>query len=200
MSKIKICGIFREIDIACLNTALPDYAGFIFANSKRQVDPELANLMRQALHPDVKTVGVFVNSDIKEILKIVNEGTINLIQLHGNEDENYIKELKTKTDLPIIKAFYPNDIDEINTCADYILLDNKNEKGFGGLGEAFNWQKIPKMNKPFFLAGGIDINNVDEALKLNSHCIDVSSGVETNNKKDFHKIMEMVKKVKNGEN
>ena len=94
MTKIKICGLFRPIDIEYVNEALPDYIGFVFAKSKRQVTPEQAGTLRKGLNPQIKAVGVFVNAPMEEVIQLLNNGTIDLAQLHGDEDEEYIKRLK----------------------------------------------------------------------------------------------------------
>lgn len=194
--KIKICGIKREIDTDFINSALPDYTGFVFAPSKRQIGLDFALKLKNLLNPEIKTAGVFVNADEDEILSCAHSGVIDIIQLHGNEDEDYIKRIKNKTNLPVIKAFKGGAQDKITTSADYILLDSAQNNAFGGTGKTFDWTKIPKLNKPLFLAGGINTQNIKEALKIKPFCIDVSSGVETKGFKDGKKIKEVVKLVR----
>ena len=189
MTKIKICGLRRLQDIEIVNKYLPDYIGFIFAENKRRtVSIDLALELKNKLDKRIKAVGVFLNQDINYILNICNLGIIDMIQLHGNEDELYIKELKSKTNLEIINA-YKEDLN-----SDYLLLDNINP----GSGEVFDWSNI-NTNQRLFLSGGININNIDLALKLNPYCIDISSGVETDGYKDELKIKEIIERIRNYE-
>lgn len=198
MVKIKICGLSRECDIDFVNEAKLDYVGFVFANSRRKITKEQAYILKKKLNSDIKTVGVFVNEDIKFILELLNENIIDIIQLHGHEDEKYMLELKRKTDNPIIKAITVDKKDFIsnfsNTFANYLLLDS----GAGGTGVKFDWNLLDKeIKKPFFLAGGINAENVEQAIKLiNPFAIDISSGVETNGYKDRYKILDIVRRVK----
>ena len=186
MTKIKICGIRRMEDILIVNKYKPDYIGFIFAHNKvRTITLKDALLFKNKLDNDIIAVGVFRNNDIKEVIEIANSKAIDMIQLHGDEDDNYILELKKHTKLPIIKA-YNN-----YKYANYALFDNDDP----GKGKAFNEKDI-KNDKLFFLAGGISIENIDNALKLNPYAIDVSSSVETDGFKDEKKIKEIIRKVR----
>lgn len=198
MVKIKICGLSQECDIDFANDAKLDYVGFVFANSRRKITKKQAYILKKKLNSDIKTVGVFVNEDINFILELLNENIIDIIQLHGHEDEKYMLELKRKTDNPIIKAITVDKKDFIsnfsNTLADYLLLDS----GAGGTGMKFDWNLLDKeIKKPFFLAGGINAENVEQAIKLiNPFAIDISSGVETNGYKDRYKILDIVRRVR----
>ena len=186
MTKIKICGLRRMEDILIVNKYKPDYIGFIFAHNKtRTISLNDALLFKDKLDNDIIAVGVFRNNDISEVINIANSKAIDMIQLHGDEDDNYILELKKHTKLPIIKAYRDS------IYADYALFDNIDP----GKGMTFDWSTI-KTNKPYFLAGGIDINNIDLAKKLNPYAIDLSSSVETNGFKDEEKIKEIIKKVR----
>ena len=186
MTKIKICGLRRMEDILIVNKYKPDYIGFIFAKNKvRTISLNDALLFKDKLDNDIIAVGVFRDNDINEVINIANSKAIDMIQLHGSEDDNFIFELKKHTNLPIIKA-YSN-----YKYADYALFDNIDP----GKGMMFNWDNI-KYDKEFFLAGGIDINNISEALKLNPYAIDISSSVETNGFKDEEKIKEIIRKVR----
>jgi phosphoribosylanthranilate isomerase len=191
--KIKICGLFREEDIAYVNEVKPDYVGFVFAKSKRQVTYQQAKHLKSLLSKDIKAVGVFVDENIGFIEKLVNDHIINMVQLHGQEDESYINNLK-KINTTIIKAIQvkeKKDLD-ISYDVDYYLLDNK----IAGSGETFDWNLIKQMNKPIFLAGGICLDNIDEALLIDVYALDVSSGAETNGVKDYTKIKEIVRRVR----
>lgn len=202
MTKIKICGLKRTDDIFYANELLPEYIGFVFAKDrKRYIKPEKAKELRNMLKPEVKSVGVFVNEDIGEVLAIAESGAINVIQLHGTESEEYIKELKKGCGKPIIKAFRIVNRDDIKkaleSCADYILFDN----GIGGTGETFNWSLIKSADRPFFLAGGLTKENVGEAIKkYRPFAVDISSGVETDGAKDYNKMKEFIDAVKTIDN
>ncbi len=204
--KIKICGLTSLNDISYVNEALPDFIGFIFAeSSRRKITINNALEMKKLLDKRIKSVGVFVNEDIKTIADISSQGIINLIQLHGSEDNGYINEIKKITSLPVIKAFKAQEADErtINSSlCDYVLIDSYDGNSFGGTGKTFNWGIIPKnIKKPLFLAGGLNYNNVDKAIKnINPYCLDINSGVETNGIKDREKILNIVNKIKGYKN
>lgn len=195
--KIKICGLFRNQDIEYANTAEPDYIGFVFAESRRKVTPEKALELKKNLNPEIKAVGVFVNQNKSLIAELVRNKIIDMIQLHGSEDNTYISELRELTgDTPIIKAVSVKSTEDIlksvEYISDFILLDN----GKGGTGEKFDWNLIEK-NHRIFLAGGVNPDNISEAIKLNPYCIDVSSGAETNGLKDKDKMIQLVRAVRN---
>ena len=196
-AKIKICGLTRLCDIEAVNAAKPQYIGFVFAESKRRVTPKQAEELRENLSPDIIPVGVFVNETIENIISLVRSGVIGAIQLHGDEPEEYIEKLKALTDTPVIKAvsvLKPGDVQKFeNTCADYLLLDNKS----GGTGQIFNWNLIGEVSKPFFLAGGLNIENIKSAIKkINPFAVDISSGVETSGLKDKEKIMSIISMIR----
>lgn len=190
-NKIKICGLIRPEDIDAVNQALPDFAGFVFARSKRQITAETAAQFRAALDPRIPAVGVFVNQPLTDILSLARAGTIQFIQLHGQEEESIIMELKKRTDCPVIKAVRVETPEDIRAAerlsADYLLLDN----GAGGTGKAFDWSLIEEISKPFFLAGGLNAGNIQDARHFHAFCLDVSSGAETDGKKDPHKIRQL---------
>ena len=197
MVKIKFCGIKRIEDIDICNELKPDYIGFVFFDrSKRFIKPIDAKTLKEKLDRSIKSVGVFVNEEIDKIVEIVNEGIIDLVQLHGDEDDEYIRHLKEKTKTPIIKAFKilsKNDIIGANeSIADYVLLDSG-----AGTGMIFDWELIKGIKRDYFLAGGLDANNVAEAIeKLNTFAVDVSSGIETDGYKNKNKMIEFIKKVR----
>ena len=188
MAKVKICGIFRDEDIEAVNEGLPDYIGFVFANSRRQVTPKEAARLKEKLDPRILAVGVFVNEDIETILSV---GAIDVIQLHGQEDEAYLNRLKLRTSLPIIKA--TSVLEVYPTGADYLLLDGHTP----GSGQIFDWNRVGHQPKDFFLAGGLSPVNIEQALTaVRPYGVDVSSGVETNGVKDVQKIMDFIRKVR----
>jgi phosphoribosylanthranilate isomerase len=196
--KIKICGLSRLEDIEAVNQALPDYIGFVFAESRRRLDGETAKVLKAALSPEIKAVGVFVNNSVDEIVALAEKETIDLIQLHGDEDEKMIAELKKAVHLPIIKAMRIHDASDIKkTNADYRLFDTYDASQYGGSGECFNWNLIADVKENFFLAGGLNIDNIEEAInRVNPFGVDISSGVETDGKKDRGKIIKIVEKIR----
>ncbi|WP_373485497.1 phosphoribosylanthranilate isomerase [Acetobacterium malicum] len=198
MTKIKICGLSRLEDIAAVNAARPDYIGFVFAKSKRQVDRETARALKQALDPGIAAVGVFVNHPVAEISALAAAGIIDLIQLHGDEDEATVQLLQAQTGLPVIRALRissPADIKE--TAADYRLFDTYDPSQYGGSGAAFNWDLLQGVSGDFFLAGGLNHVNIAAAIhQVHPYCVDLSSGVETDGKKDRDKIIEIVEMIR----
>lgn len=197
--RLKICGLSRFGDILAANDILPDYIGFVFAESSRRVTPDKAAQLRQELDKRIKAVGVFVNAPMEEIVKLSgnrgNARVIDLIQLHGDEDEAYIRQLKTRTGLPVIKAVRVRSREQILKAqelpCDYLLLDTYTKDGYGGSGTRFDWDLIPELTKPYFLAGGIHLGNIRQAVAHGPYCIDVSSAVETGGRKDRRKMEEM---------
>ncbi len=199
VTKVKICGLSRECDIDYANMLMPDYIGFVFAKSRRQINEKQAEFLKKKLTSDIKTVGVFVNDNIERVANIANNSIIDVVQLHGNEDEEYICNLRKMTDIKIIKAFKVNSAADVENAqkslADYIMLDNGN----GGTGEKFNWNYIMNVNRKYFLAGGINENNLAAALKFDSYAIDISSGIETQGFKDYEKMKSVIEMIRNGE-
>ena len=201
MTKIKLCGLKSLNDIEIINKYNPEYIGFIFyKKSKRYIDYKTAKMLKNALNKNILAVGVFVNEDINTVVKLLNENIIDIAQLHGNESENYIKTLKKLTNKTIIKAFKVENTLDIKKAkqsqADFVLLDS----GTGGTGQTFNWSLIDDFNKPYFLAGGLNIENIKTALDmLSPYALDVSSGIETSGKKDPEKIKAFIQTVRQHE-
>lgn len=216
-TKIKICGLRRPEDIAYVNEFSPDYIGFIFfKKSKRYVSKENAKNLKKLLNSKIKAVGVFVNEDADEILSLCKEEIIDIIQLHGEENAEYINLLKVKLKqcgleqkISIIKAFRVKGNQEIRAAikmqsqVDYLLLDAYGKEAYGGTGESFRHELIPKDMPPYFLAGGIDEDNVAEIIRtMHPFAVDLSSGVETEGFKDkekIKKIIEIVRSIKEEE-
>jgi phosphoribosylanthranilate isomerase len=199
LTKIKICGVTRLCDLDAVNAAQPEYIGFVFAESRRKVTPSQAAELRAKLSPDIISVGVFANEARDNILSLVRSGIIGAIQLHGEETEQYIENIKALTDKPVIKAVSvskPGDAQKwADTCADYLLLDNKT----GGTGQPFDWNLIGEVKKPFFLAGGLTITTIEAAiLTIIPFAVDISSGVETHGLKDGEKIRTIIRRIQNG--
>jgi phosphoribosylanthranilate isomerase len=257
--KIKICGLSRECDIAHVNAAKPDYIGFVFAKSRRQVTADQAENLRGALDPAIIPVGVFVDAPIQDICSLYSRGIIQIAQLHGAEDAAYLAKLKDSCGIPIIKVMRDTALDETAQFlnADYLLFDS----GTGGTGKCFDWTKLSSIKRgkafppartvlraspfswgfapnpsidgalrgvpaegeaddqaerravaggslahrsalppfespdliPWFLAGGINEQNIRQAMTLNPFGIDVSSGAETDGVKDGKKIARLVR-------
>ena len=189
MTKIKICGLRREQDIRYANELMPDYIGFVFLKGKmRYVTFEEAAHLRSLLDPAIPAVGVFVNEPAENVIRLLQAGTIQIAQLHGQEDEAYAEELRRAGDHCIIRAFAVRSSEDIHRAfafpADYPLLDNGK-----GTGETFDWSLFQEQEKPFFLAGGLSPENVKEAIEcFHPYAVDVSSGVETDGIKDYEKM------------
>lgn len=201
MSRIKICGMQRLQDIEIVNEFMPDYVGFIMSTQnkfRRQVTVETARDLSEKLNPDIMAVGVFVDEPMEFIADIYKRGIINLVQLHGHEDKEYINSLAKSVKIPIIKAVHVENSQQItdaeNLDCDYLLLDTAYKDKIGGGGEQFNWDLIPKnVSKPYFLAGGLSAENVAQAIKtVNPYAVDLSSSVETDGYKDREKVKRVI--------
>ena len=192
--KIKLCGLTRSCDIEAVNELQPDYIGFVFAKkSRRYVSPEKAEELKAMLAPGIQAVGVFVNEEPEQIVSLLEAGTIDVAQLHGQECEREIRRLRELTDHPLIQAFRidtEQDVKRANaSTADYVLLDS----GAGGTGTVFDWDLLQAIRRPYFLAGGLDTENLGTVkAKLNPYGIDVSSGIETDGYKDKEKMTAFV--------
>lgn len=201
MTKIKLCGLTRPCDIEAANELRPDYIGFVFApKSRRYVPPEQAAALKRMLHPAVQAVGVFVNEAPDRIAGLLNEGVIDIAQLHGQEEEAAIRRLRALTDRPILKAFRVDTERDIaaaqSSSADYVLLDS----GAGGTGTAFDWALLRHIQRPYFLAGGLSLANAREAVEtLHPYAVDVSSGIETDGWKDKAKMREFIRIVRDAD-
>ena len=213
MQKIKLCGMMKPCDIEYANRVKPDFVGFIFANTRRKISAAQAKQFREALDAEIPAVGVFVNEDIPVIASLVQDGCIDMIQLHGEEDADYIRCLREVCDVPVIKAVKVQTVEQIRQTAalpvDYLLLDTYRKGVLGGTGEAFDWELLREakavagdtaegelFGKPYFLAGGLHAGNLREAAALGSYGLDVSSGIETDGSKDFDKMAEVMELVR----
>ena len=213
MQKIKLCGMMKPCDIEYANRVKPDFVGFIFANTRRKISAAQAKQFREALDAEIPAVGVFVNEDISVITSLVQDGCIDMIQLHGEEDADYIRRLCEICDVPVIKAVKVQTVEQIRQAAalpvDYLLLDTYRKGVLGGTGEAFDWELLREakaaagdtaegelFGKPYFLAGGLHAGNLREAATLGSYGLDVSSGIETDGSKDFTKMVEVMELVR----
>ena len=200
MTKIKICGLTRTEDIEMVNEFLPDYIGFVFAKSRRQVSAEQAKELKKKLRPAIKAVGVFVNEKPENIAEIANQGIIDLIQIHGDEDAAYCAQLRKLTQAPIIKVVRVEREDDFAGIeefdCDYYLFDTLSSKEYGGTGKAFDHSLLynKEIKKPFFVAGGLNQDNVAAVIEvIKPFGVDTSGGVETDGIKDANKIKEFIK-------
>jgi len=195
MTKIKICGLYRPEDIAAVNEARPDWCGFIinFPISHRSLTPDQVRALRKAVAEDITPVGVFVDQPVEEIAALLRDGTISVAQLHGHEDDAFISSLREAVPGCVIwKAFRIRSQDDVaaarSSGADLVLLDN----GYG-TGQTFDWSLIREVGRPFLLAGGLTPENIPGAIRsVAPYGIDISSGVETDKKKDKQKMMAAV--------
>ena len=196
---IKICGIRRKEDIDIVNKYKPEYIGFIFAPTRRYVSPEFAADLKSHLADGIKAVGVFVNESAEKVLQIAKTVPLDVIQLHGDEDEEYIKSLGH--DFEIWKAVRISGGEKIpeTAGADRVLLDKYDTSEYGGIGKTFDWSAGVNFESktPVMLAGGLNKENVLQGIEIfNPVGVDVSSGVETDGVKDGDKIREFIKTVR----
>lgn len=197
MTKTKLCGLSRIEDIQIVNEILPDFVGFIFyKKSRRFIEIEKFLELKKILSKKISVVGVFVNEKIEKILEV--ERNLDFIQLHGTEDKKYISTLKNLTGKKIIQAFKIKTADDLqiakNSIADFILLDSG-----AGTGNIFDWQLLKNFERQYFLAGGLNVENISDAVKiLKPFAVDVSSGIETNGIKDAKKMKKFVSIVRSG--
>ena len=199
MTKIKICGLRRLRDIEAVNAARPDFAGFVVEvpGSRRSVDKRELRELAGRLEEGILSVGVFVNAPPELVAELLEEGTLDLAQLHGQEDEIYMAELRRLTEKPLIQAFSiqtGQDAERaLESRADYLLLD----QGRGGTGQTFDWSLLPEINRPFFLAGGLGEENLERAIRqVRPWAVDLSSSLETDGQKDPEKILRAVDLVR----
>ena len=189
MTKIKLCGLCREQDVLWANQVRPNYAGFVLApQSRRFVPPDKLSGLKKLLDPGISAVGVFVDEAPESVALLLNRGDLDLAQLHGHEDDDYIRKLRSLTDKPLIQAFKIRTKEEASGAesspADYILFDSG-----AGTGKVFDWNLLADVRRPYFLAGGLSAENAAEAIRvLHPFAVDVSSGIETDGAKDKDKM------------
>lgn len=200
-TKIKICGLTRKEDIQIANRYKPDFIGFVFAEGRRKISFSTAESLRGELSKEIKVVGVFVNESLDNLQAIIKNNLVDLIQLHGDETASYLLKLKEITDKPIIKAIHAKSSDYIKSQlkveSDYFLLDSYKKGLYGGSGIAFDYSMLPKIHKPFFIAGGLNRDNILECMfRTKPYGVDISSGVESNGVKDEGKIAEIIQMIR----
>ena len=213
--KVKMCGISKIETIPAVIEANPDYMGLVFAPSKRQVTVDQAKSLVKELHKQygnrysrdevqcsnqtlihqefIKTVGIFVNETLDNLVTIATEVNLDAVQLHGDEDEAFIQSLKERTNVEVWKAVQIRSAADaeawIDSSADMLLFDAYHKDERGGTGEVFDWSCLDEFERPFMLAGGIDSTNVARAIRtVRPYGIDISSGIETEGVKDDEKI------------
>ena len=197
-TKMKFCGLTRPEDVEIVNGLKPDYIGFVFfPKSKRYVSPEQAGQLKSRLCPEIKAVGVFVNEEPEVIAGLLENGTIDMAQLHGEENQAYVQKLRHLTNRPILQAFRVDTEADIQraeqSTADFILLDS----GAGGTGTTFDWNLLKHVSRPYFLAGGLGVHNIKNAVEtLHPFGVDVSSGIEENGVKDPIKMQKFADLVR----
>ncbi|HIV69122.1 MAG TPA: phosphoribosylanthranilate isomerase [Candidatus Butyricicoccus stercorigallinarum] len=195
--KVKICGLTRPEDIAAVNLYRPDYVGFVlqFPRSRRSLTPEQAQRLRAVLSPGIPAVGVTVNLPLAENAALLERGTVDILQLHGQEDDAIVRQLQARTGKPVWKAFRVRsqaDLDAARrSSADLVLLDN----GYG-TGEAFDWTLVRDIGRPFALAGGLRTDNIQAAARMQPYLMDISSGAETDGVKDADKIRALITQIR----
>lgn len=199
MAKLKICGLTCEEDVAAVNEVRPDFAGFVIEvpGRRRSITVERMKVLVKGLNKDTLPIGVFVDAPPELPISLLRDGTLWAAQLHGNEDEEYIEKIQNMTGKHVIKAFSiktPEDVKRaLKSPAHYILLD----QGIGGTGEAFDWNLVPPVKRPFFLAGGLAPKNLRAAIAaLHPWAVDISSSLETNGKKDPEKIRRLFRMLR----
>lgn len=191
--KIKICGLRRPQDIRAVNEYEPDYVGFVinYTRSHRNVSPERVYELTEQLLPSISVVGVTVNQPLDFTIGLLEDGIVDIVQLHGDESEDYIRALQKETEKPVWKAFRIRSQEDLEQAkrspADLVVLDN----GMG-TGEVFDWTLIRDIGRPFILAGGLTIQNLKEAAAMQPYAVDISSGAETNKQKDPGKIRTLI--------
>ena len=184
MVKVKICGLMTAKDVAKVNYAQPDLAGFVFAKGRHQIDLQTAQNLRQKLAPRIKAVGVFVDESFALIQAAYQTKAIDLVQLHGPENRVLTQRIQADG-IPVIQVFEQLDL---TSPADYLMVDSGQ-----GSGKTLAWYSFPQVDKPIILAGGLTPDNVQRAIQLTGADIaDVSSGVETNQQKDLQKIKQFI--------
>lgn len=203
--KIKMCGLKRPEDIVYANECLPDYIGFVFAESRRKVSAQEAEKLGRQLDPAIRKVGVFVNEPVRQLISISDEAGLDILQLHGDEGKEYIKEVRKKTGKEIWKAVRVRTAKDIREAeeltADKLLLDSFSEDSYGGTGKIMDFSVLEQtdIRMPYFIAGGVTVDNLSEIIeKTGPYGIDISSGIETGGIKNREKMLQVIQCVRGG--
>ncbi len=194
MTKVKICGVSTASAVETAYQAGADYIGFVFAESRRRVSLEQAQKLADLVPATVRKVGVFVSPSLAELQEAISVANLDLVQIHGDFNEDLLTEIGR----PVIRAYQVKGaLKDVSQQADYLLFDAP----LAGSGQTFDWQTFDRrqINQPFFIAGGLNAGNVQEAIQhFAPYAVDVSSGVETDGQKDLEKIKEFIERVKDG--
>ena len=192
MTKVKICGLSTAEAVETAVLAGADYIGFVFAKSKRQVSLEQAHELARLVTGKTKIVGVFVSPSLKDLEQAIAQVPLDIVQIHGNFDEDQIPNIS----VPVIRAIQLRDGEaQVSSQADYLLFDAP----VAGSGQTFDWDllKDQKIQQDFFIAGGLTVDNVSQAREtFQPYALDVSSGVETDGRKDIEKIKAFIEGAK----
>ncbi|MBO5488032.1 MAG: phosphoribosylanthranilate isomerase [Eubacterium sp.] len=200
MTKIKLCGLKRACDIEWANELKPDFIGFVFSKkSKRYVTPEEAGRLKAMLYPSIKAVGVFVDANPEVIAGMAELGVIDVVQLHGSEDETYLRKLRSRICISVFQAFRVTSAEDVKraeeSSADFVLLD-----AGAGCGETFDWSLLQDIKRPYFLAGGLTPENVADAIeRLQPYGVDASSSLESSGVKEKEKMAAFMEAVRGKE-
>lgn len=200
MTKVKFCGNRTPEDVSFVNEARPDYAGFILTKGfRRTVDDMTAEKLAEAVRPGISRVGVFVDDAPERVARFLNEGIVDIVQLHGNETEEYIGRLRGMTSGTVMKCFRPETAEDVRlamgSSADLVMLD-----GGSGSGRAFDWSLLREADRDYFLAGGLTPENVGDAVRrLRPFAVDTSSGTETEGKKDIRRMRRFMDAVRDAD-
>ena len=199
MVKVKICGICHESEIGIMNELVPDFVGFVFVRKSRHfISPEHAGYLRSKLRQGIKSVGVFANESLQSVAMCVETAGLNMVQLHGDETAEYVAALREYVRCPIMKVYKvakPQDAEKaLYSTADYVMLDGGN----AGDGKTFDWSLLGRMRRKFFLSGGLNPENMTQALLLDPqpYALNTNSGVEAHRTKDYRKVMKFILGVK----
>lgn len=194
MTKVKICGLSTKEAVKTAVSAGADYIGFVFAPSKRQVTVEQATELAKFIPSHIQKVGVFVSPSRAELLEAVDKVGLDFVQVHGRVVDKLFENLPCGS----IQAVQVDEGGHVpNSQADYLLFDAP----VAGSGQTFDWGQLDtaELSQPFFIAGGLNEDNVEEAIQhFSPFAVDVSSGVETDGQKDHEKIRRFIERVKNG--
>ena len=194
MTKVKICGLSTKEAVGTAVSAGADYIGFVFAPSKRQVTVEQATELAKFIPSHIQKVGVFVSPSRAELLEAVDKVGLDLVQVHGQVADDLFENLPCAS----IQAVQVDGDGHVpNSQADYLLFDAP----VAGSGQTFDWGQLDttELSQPFFIAGGLNEDNVARAIQhFSPFAVDVSSGVETDGQKDHEKIRRFIERVKNG--
>ncbi|WP_449536744.1 phosphoribosylanthranilate isomerase [Ferdinandcohnia sp. Marseille-Q9671] len=205
---IKYCGNKSHEDVLVVSKSNADYIGFIFADSKRKVEPtEVKNWLQEVDIQNKKVVGVFVNAELDDIMTVLDQVPLSIIQCHGTESVEFVEQIKEVTTQNVWKVIHHNNISlqemkQFKGVADGYVIDTKVANMWGGSGVSFDWKSVPKYQReahnqgvPCFIAGGIHSRNISELLQYEIDGFDISSGIELEGKKDYSVIQTIEKQV-----